>query len=126
MEKGRLLSVLGCILAVCLVICSLIVIGTFGGAGNNHNKSCQDLRPRERTYGMGVATGVMGLLFGGASLAMWLLPLVKSTMDTKRINTTFKLVQLSVGLLVALFYLVAWALMAKEMDDLTSCNTPGM
>ncbi len=126
MEKGRLLSVLGCILAVCLVICSLIVIGTFGGAGNNHNKSCQDLRPRERTYGMGVATGVMGLLFGGASFAMWLLPLVKSTMDTKRINTTFKLTQLSIGLLVALFYLVAWALMAKEMDDLIICNTPGM
>jgi hypothetical protein len=116
---GKVVMVVGIVVALTLMLVSVLNIGLYGGAMDLDIDTCQG-PCRERTGALGIVAGVFGLLVGVGAIVVLVLPLVMPAMAEPVPSLVAKLALLVCLFLVILFYIVAWALMAKDIDDFRS------
>jgi hypothetical protein len=113
---GKVVMVVGVVVALALMFVSVLNIGLYGGAMDLDYDTCQG-PCRERTGALGIVAGVFGFLVGIGVIVVLVLPLVVPAMAEPLPSLVAKLVLLVCLFLVTLFYIVAWSLMAKDIDD---------
>jgi len=118
MDKGKLLVVLVAAIAGVFVLLSLLCIGLYGGAMNLSYGSCK-MPCSNRTGGMGVTAGVLGMLLGSIILIAFLVPLFVD-IEQPMLLTILRLLLLVCVFVEIIFYLTAWALMATDINDFNS------
>lgn len=123
MGRAKLLACVGVGLAAVLLVFSILTIGLYAGAADLSDSSCSTAAPRERTSGMGITAGVVGFFASIFILPLFLFPIFSSALAKPSFIFNFFIIILAV--LVAIFYLVAWALMAKDIDDIRSAEACG-
>jgi hypothetical protein len=113
---GKVVMVVGIVVALALMFVSVLNIGLYGGAMDLDVDNCQG-PCRERTGALGIVAGVFGFLVGIGVIVVLVLPLVVPAMAEPLPSLVAKLVLLVCLFLVVLFYIVAWSLMAKDIND---------
>jgi hypothetical protein len=113
---AKVVMVVGVGVALALAVVSILNIGLYGGAMDLDVGNCQG-PCRERTGAIGIVAGVLGFILSLVVVAAFLLPLFVSSMAEPLPATVLKLVLLVCLFVVMIFYITAWSLMAKDIND---------
>jgi len=129
--KPKAVKAISIILAAVLLIfatvffCIMSYI-TSGAEFSCNHRNRDDIKVSDRTAGFGITAGLVGAVVALVSVPIFYL------FDTGRSNSVCKLTLMPFALLVWLLFLIAWALLAKDITDfhhtyaerLPNCNLP--
>jgi len=111
-----------------LLVSSIIVMGLYAASRDGVDIKCEVAIPtlkatvRERTAGMGIFAAVVSIILAAISIPMFIF--LRYTSPT--IILICSIVYATLAMLISLFFLIAMALIGKDIDDVpSSCNTPG-
>jgi hypothetical protein len=113
---GKVVMVIGVTVAVVFALVSILNIGLYGGAMDLETDNCKG-PCRERTGALGIVAGVLGFLLSLVVIGALVLPLVVPALAEPTPSLVLKLLLLVCLFVVIAFYIVAWALMAKDIHD---------
>ena len=113
---GKVVAIIGITVAVVFAMVSVLNIGLYGGAMDLDYDVCKG-PCRERTGAVGIVAGVLGFLFSLVVIAALVLPLVVPAMAEPMPSLILKLLLLVCLFVVIAFYIAAWSLMAKDIND---------
>jgi len=132
--------IIGVLLSIALLIDSMLVVAlyAYSTAGASYtctvggvSQSGSNATISDRTAGLGLSSGGLALLVSVGFLIAWLATLVLDVLNHGPPNWVLGVVLLCFSLLIIAALLVAWALLAKDIDEWQSqppgtvCDTPG-
>jgi hypothetical protein len=116
------MTAIGVGVAVVFGIICVLNIGLYGGAMDLDVSNCNG-PCRERTGAIGIVAGVLGFILSLVVVAAFLLPLFVPATAEPMPALVLKLVLLACLFVVIVFYITAWSLMAKDIDDFLSATS---
>ncbi|ELR24487.1 uncharacterized protein ACA1_006210 [Acanthamoeba castellanii str. Neff] len=125
-SAGKIVVGVGVIVGAAFALVCILNIGLYGGAMDLEGGYCQG-PTRERVGAMGIVAGLLGFIISLVTIAALLLPLFSAAAAEPMASLLVKLLLLICIFIVILFYLAAWALMAKDIHDFNryaNCDHP--
>jgi hypothetical protein len=125
-NAGKIVVGAGIVVGAALALVCIVNIGLYGGAMDLEGGYCQG-QTRERVGAMGIVAGVLGFIVSLVTIAALILPFFAASAAEPMASLLVKLLLMVCIFVVILFYLVAWALMAKEINDFnrwSGCDHP--
>jgi hypothetical protein len=126
-------GIIGVVICVIAWILAVVVIGLYAASYDGVNVTCggvtiKGAQCRERTAGMGLFASTAAFIAALVFIALWLLPMFVEETQGLIGQVALKGTIIVVSIILAISFLCAWALMAKDIDDATSgtgCDAPG-
>jgi len=132
-------AIVGVVLGVALLLDGMVVVAMYSYSSDGAHYTCTtagvsqsgNASIRDRTAGLGIMAGGLAILLSVGFIVIWVASLILDTLNHGLPNWILAAIMLALSLLQIASYTVAWALMAKDINDFqntppgTSCDTPG-
>jgi hypothetical protein len=128
---GLGLGITGMIMAVIIMMSSLVVIALYAYDTDGAETDCQVYRTifqdqyleiSDRTAGVGLSCACLSFIVALLAIPLWL---AGGFVESKAVHMICRLLLVFLSLLLAAYFVPAWALLSKDIEDIDSnCDTP--